>query len=1552
MKPKTVRRLLLLGIVGVLLLGSALGVVVVRRWQAERLQTRLRAEGIAAYEQQDNAVTLDRLGRYLKRQGDRPEPEVLLLYARARARLEESDGRHLKESIGAYRRYLAERPEDDEAHLELVKLYSLAGLAPEARDAASRLRPPNLELATRDDLPALREEVRAMVAMGSGDPRLAEVARRIADLAPLDLDAHLTYCDALVRQGRRDDARTAAEDVLREHPSDPRARLVALLVSLGPPAPEEVDRLFAGICTLVGLDPENPAADPTGELPDEPYVLRVASALDQSGKHDHARAVLNAAAHREDMPVVFRLAVRRAWQAGLSGQVVQLTDAMEVASPAAPPDVLGFRALALLQLERPDDAIRESLARRPAEFRARAWAGTLAAVATQPPDPRAAAEALSNAVQQHPQEPVFHFLRAECLAELGRLEDAIASWRLATESPLAIGWVQPLVRMSQAELHLGLVPEAVDHAGRARGMAPGSLAAAEAYYAALVAQVERASAPTGQESNLLEFAEGIDIRLSTAGDPALAARVREQLLPGRVLILARAGRHAEARALIDEAIRATPPPGRPTLERLARVSIREGLGREEAALDAAVRLHGDAPSTASVRAEMLHARGRSAEALDLLQQAADAAQADSRVQWQMARAAFMDQIGDPAAAAAWISVADAHPDDLGVQSAALRSPSATRDAKFIERASERLTALTGGDGSGSSLVRLAKARALLTGPLDVHKRDQAIALIREVTVAQPRLIEARTLLANALLAEDEAAGVRADLRGALAELRAAAEDSLDPAPLRLLIASVLQRQLDFAAARRELVDLVQDYPLDRETHRRAAEMLIAQGAPADAIPILEGLAGSEQPAVMLAEAFALARRDSDALAAFRRIAEHPPESPADALSTAIWLRRLGDPDAAVRVMTSLDDLAIAPDQRDLYRGRYAAAFGDRPAAIAAYRSAIAANPRNADAHLALVATLAEQGEPAARGALRKARAALPEDQRFIVLERQWSAMAEPGADSLRALADALGSDPAQAASADSVRALAAAIESGEFNSEQGLVAFADRQTGNLPIQNVVIRRLMELSPPRTASAARVAERAMASFPIAPEPARLAAAVHARAGRWDRMLVCAQAWQTRDPSRPAAADAAVAEAHIRLRSPERALEVLRPRLEQARLEPTSPDAIAIVGAAARAMVALKQLEPAYAALAPVLPLSASLRNEVLVPLILNEIEAPEAARFWLDRARPAFERAGSQDRALLALAYATLAMRSESLREPLLASAESLLGTLESAEQEAHAAVLEARGAVFEARGAAPEAVEQYRLALRADPAGINALSRLAGLLEQITPDPGVAETLRVAEEAVGRSQEPGVMIALARLHQAAATAAGPSEASASLQRALALYRAVLEGDPARVEALIRAAAVADALNERAGAIEYYTRALAIPTVPPDVKAVCQNNAAYLLLNLNRSSDDIRRARVLAESAVAVGRRASFLDTLARVELASGNDAKAEALFREAITADPVHVDARLGLAGALIRRDRAGREEATRLLAAIEADSGSGSAVLSDLQRKTLAELQTQAKNR
>ena len=181
MKPKTVRRLLLLGAVAAIVVLGGTASVLLRQHQNERTTLRLRTEGFAAFEREDFPAVIELLGRYLHRTPK--DSQALLRFARSCARRETANGKHLTDALSAFKQYLALVPEDKAILRETLDLHLEAGLLQEAVFYSQKLRPTLLADATAADLPVLRIEAAAMLGMRPHDVAAPDVLRRICTVA-------------------------------------------------------------------------------------------------------------------------------------------------------------------------------------------------------------------------------------------------------------------------------------------------------------------------------------------------------------------------------------------------------------------------------------------------------------------------------------------------------------------------------------------------------------------------------------------------------------------------------------------------------------------------------------------------------------------------------------------------------------------------------------------------------------------------------------------------------------------------------------------------------------------------------------------------------------------------------------------------------------------------------------------------------------------------------------------------------------------------------------------------------------------------------------------------------------------------------------------------------------------------------------------------------------------------------------------------------------------------------------------------------------------------
>jgi tetratricopeptide (TPR) repeat protein len=708
---------------------------------------------------------------------------------------------------------------------------------------SQKLRPASLDAATAADLPVLHIEAAAMLAMRPRDRNAPDVLARISALDPLNVEWQLRYAAVLREQRRTSDISSMVASVVAKAPGDPRATLIALLAPFDDAADIPGSDFFPKLCELAGLRPADASVASKVNFPDATYALCLADSFDRLGKFDHSLEILSLAAESLQSRELSAMLARRLYLVGRARDCIEFLSSTTAIANNTDVTMLGIKALAFKQLgqDAKAAAIRDALAARSSEFRARAW--TTAIDAFQPHGSTNLLELernLASACTLCPGEPIFPFLHAELLASMGRLDEAADQWHLSTRSLLSQGWALPWIRLSQNSLQTGDIRAAIEQSTMAVAQAPRAVHAAMARFSSLVALAVTSSVSRSEIADLIALADAISTAAERLPTPDLANQLREEVGVSRVLLYLRADQRDAATQSIRGLLSSTTPISRRAMERLALASALEELGLEEEIVAQIEKTFGRAPSTAAVRAVTLRLAGRKDEGFALLRAGAEGANAPDRLAWDIQIATFLDTANDPAAGPAWIALADANPNNMAAQRSALSSPSACKDSAFVERATQRFAKGTGASANQELLLRVASARARITPDMNTLTRDAVVADLRGVVADRPGFIDARVLLADVLLMNDPARGIQPDLMGAVTELRAAANASSNP-QTRLRAAILLQEQRNFADARTELLALWRERKGDATIGRKVAELLVAQGDTADAVPVVRDL---------------------------------------------------------------------------------------------------------------------------------------------------------------------------------------------------------------------------------------------------------------------------------------------------------------------------------------------------------------------------------------------------------------------------------------------------------------------------------------------------------------------------------------------------------------------------------------------------------------------------------------------------------------------------------------------------------------------------------------
>lgn len=1539
LKPKTARRLLLLAVLVLVGAGAIFAFFGVRRWQNERRSIEWRTQGMAAFEAKNYFETLNQLGRYVQKFPN--DKDVLLTWAKAREKIENADGSHLMESARFYERYLDQDPGDKATARHLVTLYLQSGLWNEARDRAQRLRPQDLAKAELEHRELLMHEAQARIAIKAADPRAGELITRALELDAADVIAQAQYARWLRDMGRGVDIAPYIEKLRKGYGDQEWCKLAIAIISIDDKSTAQGADVFQAATTIANIDPAT--GDRKGPSKHGKFIksYQLISLFDLAYRFNHSMSVMQEELRTNPDSDLRPIVARRLWQSGASREALDVIPAKLDLSPnGTHTDLLVFKIVASLDAKAEVDhaQILKAMEERSDDFRARSWLPPLRSLVKSPPPPASESVVeLLAAIKDNPREPILHYWLGSRYAELGRDDEARDAWRRAGELPLSNGWATPWIRISNSLLDAGRFEPALETSALAVRISPGST---DANLASINAQVNCLDAGIpipGGEGPLLDSIERL-IAQNAGSESAPVKAFVGALLPSRVLLLSRAGKTAQARSLVTEALAGQNPPSRNVLQQLASISMRQKLGVEDQVLAFAEKAFGVDPSGVYNRAMSMYRAGQKAEAVTLLREAVKQNAAND-TNWRLALARFLDAVGDPAAKDEWIALADAKPEDLRIQLDAMRSPAAGGDSAFIDRVSERVTKLGGGDAkSAPPLIRLAKARSMLSGKPTRQVRDEAVGMLKTLAIEAPDIPEVRKMLVAALLIDDPENNLKPDIASAVEQLRNIASSSSDRSGPILDIARLYQSQRDFAKAKAELTKVTGDPELPATSRTAAADMLIGQGEFAEAIPVLEQLVREGGPTpdslllFRLAGVYRSMMRDADALGILRRIIAKPPTDPEQLFQLADGLAALGDSDNAAKAIGLLDKSDLDPARRELLKASYAQRRGKPDEAAAAVERAIAISPNNADAWNTLASLYMVAGDRAkAEAVVKRGLAQIPGEPRLKIYAQQLAGEVADANIDLKSIADSLAKDPANAKRAEAIRALEEMRSTDKLNDPQAWQALADRFQDDPAIQASAAQALSQLNPPQLAMAASIARRAMRNFPAAVEPAKLATFVYRQMGDWSEMLAASKAWQQLTRSRDS--DIAVAEANLNTRQPKAAIEQLRPHVSTAAAGPDAPGASVVLSLQGAALIDAGQSRDAFGLLSPIIKSSRTVRNRVFLPLA-GGAELPETeTRQWFDAAEASAAADSIEDQLSLADAYARLSVRLPKLSKNSMDRSIAILQRLDALPADKKgdqaAKILFGLGAALDRAGDPKAGAEAFRKSLAIQPDSISTMDALARALaadavaRNADPSEAVAIAQRAMELAGGRGSS--LSRTLAKCFEAqgqhrikSGDAAGAKEAWG---QAAAIYKQLTETVNPSMADFYLLAQIQETIGQYREAVATYERALAMPAPITKVdRAGLQNNLAYMLLKSDKSASSLNKAKDLAVAASGAVEHAAFYDTLGAIELARGDRDAAAAAYRKGLAADPKQVSCVVGLASALSEGGPKQIDEAKRII--------------------------------
>lgn len=1501
LKSKSSRRLMILAACGLAGAGTVGGLFLFRSMRKEQTAVAARAEGIQMVKDAQYLPALGKLANFLETPKGANDREAMLAYAKARENVEEPDGRHVMEAISVYQKAWALDRTDRDTGLHLLDLCNTAGLFPEAREIAERLRPADIAQAGDDAFEILRQEVNARIGANPTDPLIEQILQRMMALRPNDFPAQVVYVEHLRERGRASDARRFAESLPNADSPD-RAAQVRLLKALSQrdmPGSNAAEEMFAALCDLVGLDPMS--AGPKREVKLTALeTLRSAAIFDSLGAFQHSLAVLREGVRQTSDPVVLRVLARRSWMSGRPGDTLAYIPEVSLEPGGTPSEVLVYRGLSLADLDRKSEVkpIIDALAKREGDFRASAWGPVLTMLsADKQAAPAEAIGVFDEALKVAKGDPVLLTLMGESKQRLGRFGEAQEAWEQAAASGLSTGWTRPWLNLSNMALVLNKPASAVEAAQAAVRIAPRSMATYAAQFSAQIALLEAGFQGDQASRDLLSTADRIDAELALSTEKADIKTFREMVLPGRVMLTAMVKSKDEARALFTSMGEALGGLSNDTHAQLFQTSLRRGLGLEGDILAAWEKAEGLSPRVGLAKAFVMRAKGDDAGARTMLRAKAESASGDDALAWKQSWAQYLGAARDAAAKDAWAAAADFAPDNLDAQLAALNAPSVGTDLPLVTRLIERAATL--GKFKLDELppqLQLARARALLSEPLTADNRRAATEELRRMLTRQSDLVEAQQLLARALMMDVPEAGIRPQRTEAIAVINTLLPNVPDKERWTLEQAKLYKAEGDLrnATAMFERIASSEAAPLAMrlvavDEMAGVREFEAASRALEAIRPKVTG-PGIAMVNVKLADMYKALKRDKSAKDLYATVDPAQLESPEYCVALAEGLASYGDTAGADKALARLDALPIAPEQKLIARARFQARMGKSDEAISTLREATNVARGSPEAWQSLIALLVELGRlDEARAAIAQARAAAPSDPRLASIERQFAAAGEGLAGitanmPLEDLAKVLEQNPETQARAQGVRAMLAAQKSGELDRESGVAALQQTFRDDPALLTLLARTLSASTPPRMDWAADVVEDALERHPSSVEVAVFATNHFRQMGNWNQALRAATAWQQLE--RSPQADIVVAETRLLMNQPEGVAQMLEPRIASAKQSPELPASVAIITLYGRALITTGKADQAASEIAPLLQTSSGIRSQFWLAAAGQLVSPESKAREWFERVKPLINAGSEEEQLALAGAYAAAATRFKASATQWTDEALAAVRRV-TARADASARAWEAQGSLQQSAGK-PEAKASFEKAHELDPKSIFAMRGLAGL----TTDP--AEAVRLTTRVLEITGPADPISQLQHGQALAVFARQATDPAARKDQFAKAAEALATGGAARSPNLSTALTLVEALDNSGKVgetIPVYDALLARSDLPANARAALQNNLADSIVRAGRTGAELDRAHALVEQATTAQPNAAFFDTMGMVEKARGERALAIAAYRKAVAMD-------------------------------------------------------------
>lgn len=1444
MKPRTFRRVVLLGSLGGIVLVLAFGYFVFRPWQNERQREAMREQGLAAYDAGDYLLAERLLGRY-KNSTDDPSAEIFLKHARAREICEVTDGGHIAVAVDSYREYLRRVPDDVDAKMSLLPLMNDRQMFIEAESLANEL----INEHGVTDIEVLEELLLAMNLLERDEELIEPVLRAMYDHPDAQFNHVRDYLSYLSATGRGDESDELLDARAEANPDSIDVNILLLYRQA---LNEELDNQTARdeFSSLIGLDPSTLEwHDDAPELSASAawFVSKVLNAIGEPVLSTLTQA--RVAAQTGDL-VNSVWAARRLYWASFDDRLNELR--VETDNGELDPDVLGYQYLSAVRSGDEEGAasLEQQLRENKYDRRAPAWVAYIDGVrASEESDFVETRLQLNNAIEWYPAEPMFRLRMGDQHMSEQRFQEAIQEWEIANQ--IVNGntnaqnrfenkvWADALIRIINAYSDQNRLVEASEYIDQLEwvGLFDFSIRAVVFNYKVLLAQRGEMPYTMGQEfvAKWIDEREGFNPRERFLFSPSVAT------------IFASLGETEFAREEVrfgldhadDDEISMRVKQDLLTIDDIYRLGIADSKGLDTSTV-------AGRSTTAALRdATRLYEQTNNLQAgIDVIERARDNASSDDRASWDLVLIGFVDEYDPDRAVPMWNALLEESPNDIALLYKVIESRAIGRDLEQVDQLIERVVAITAAEGKTlPPRLRLARANAMVSDPEQITRtnRENALAIVRSVVAGDANYIKARNMLGR-LLALPPSPGVpeseryTPDYAGAIEQYRTLARQIQGRRAYVYLIESfdlAFRRLDDRALARAILEEYLVRFGDDPSALPDAAIRFENLGDDEQAAALYEEIIEkSAAPAAMLSLAELRLKQGESGQA--RRLLQQASEeielNAPNVLNLAGLYMRTGNQPEAELIAGSGERYGLSPAESRLVHAQFAELYLSPERELEILQSAIDTSPDSVIAWKQIIRRNIELGNLEQASELyAQAIQAVEEDvelQRLGVLTRGAPQTAEEMLN-LPGVKDS----PMQRRAIERVVAYDNLPASTNAQTRAEMLRELIEEFPQVPVvQSFAVDRLRVLQTD-PGVIAQIADAALRNVPSDTGIMQIAGEAYLRSNQPDKAIQVVDLWRTNSLETTIIANAIRARALIQSDELEKAQSELEPFVEQAFRDSDQAISLEVLDAFSYIRLSLGE-DPAVTAdrLLPLIQENRDARTRIWLNLASSVVRDPDAAAEWIETAA---RYSDEQDQLWIANSWVRLAQAHGSRAAEFAQNALAILQPLMTGQDD--------------------EAVQAYRVAAS-------------------------------AHLAIARSTDDG------------------SERTESYTRAVDRAVDAVDANPENILALLEAARYANEGDLHERTIELYQRVLDLNIGNDALNAMASNNLAMTMVRAERASANRDRVTELVQTSTRLQPNVgSYWGTRGWVELKLDLLSDARNSFNETIRLSPESAEGWVGL---------------------------------------------------